>query len=1505
MLSFVVAARCVLAVSFALPLEEFSRYHREITGREPEPGALVLGIDPGVSRNGNDAYRIKSKGAGAEIVGSNMRSVWYGLYDLLERRGGCCWFWDGDRVPKKDSIDLTELDVFEEARFEWRAIRYFAHRGLTRFQAEHWGPEEWRREIDWLLKRRINVFMLRLGQDDLFQRAFPDVCSYPDASKDLPGHGHWFDNRTLFWPLEFRGELRKKVQRYAFDRGLEVPEDFGTMTHWYSRTPEDFLEKMKPSFLPQSTDGYSERNGLVWDIRDSKWVDAYWKLTQTAIREYGKPGPGLLHTIGLGERNCFSNRADNLALKIRSLKTFLEKAHKDYPDSKVLLAGWDFYFTWMPDEVRSLLGHLDPKRDIIWDYEGDATLDSRPEFAGIGNNFTKWGVMGKFPYTYSIFLAYEDAIDFRANYPLIEGRQKLVQNDPMCKGYVLWPESSHTDTLLLQYFTANAWSQNAIGIKEILPKFCSDRYGDQSNRFREIWECAIPISYLLGWGGNYGKYAVGRERVYPEYDDPKDESAFWVRQANKFRPVSEAFDSIVSRLQTIEWTDEFAKRDSVDLARMAADRRIIAENAMMMDAFCRWKAGEASEELVHATTRRYVRLGEAMADLLELHTDYSLWESYERLNAIREVTNTNFPSVLLQNALCPYCSSQQYEAARYWYLPIMRQTAEIIEEAVRKGNRSEPSPDGEPYYDAMRRMHKMQLQCLRPTRPRSQENFRKVLRAFQDAVHVEDVGARAFKASESLVVVERGFWQNRRIVEAIAGLTNALARVTGSLPLVCEEGDTLTVSAPRIYVGRTDAAVRAGVDYGALRNGDWRIKTVPGAAYLCGKTADSILWAVTEFVERHCRYRFLCPDGQDPYVFDPGLEVACDDITVRPALYQRSVYNGIDVNKMVGPCQKKGFFSWQRRRGLAETASIEGRYRVSSQTGERCHTTFNYLPPEKHFKEHPEWYSMGTDGKRHGVRCGRSQLCYTNPDVFERVYEALEGFVRADRAKFGDEAPKVYDFTQQDNCDNGLCFCPDCRNEIAKYNRRAGGHAEGGDAGLQLQFVNRLARRIRQKFPDVRIRTFAYVTTERAPKPGSIAVEPNVIIWWCDVYSHSDHMVPLKTPGHFNMRQAEELDEWLALTKNITIWDYMLYRDEFPEASPEAIKSDADYFAAKGVDSLFMESEYHFQPFYELNVYLMSKLYVNPALDVDTLVANYCQVYGKGADKMIEAIGYLRKTIAESRSISPVAWHSRILEWRNRKTLEEFAKKVKIAYDKESEGRVRARIALVLASTFKDLIGVYMRMPGQEALVAKGVKRYSRFAKEFARFGFLDDLKRESFEKQIDERIELATLRFKDIPEELKSVDAKDLVCVDYHAAPISSLLVADSESERGKAQKTRHDHDHSKAFPFLCGVYDFTDKFSANFEIAENQAYRDEKYHWYKLGPVTLGRNSSFWFPRTWINSFVLRDKYIISDGLVEDPNHYEVWVSVKFQGPAYVIGSSKENCIRVDRLLFRRIRK
>ena len=730
---FAGAALAAVAGEFDLQNAEFAKYHKAITGRDAPEGLVTFAIDPKVSKSGRDAYTILSgtlsqpaHGANGQdarsprgsvtITGSNMRSVWYGLYDLLERRGGCHWFWDGDVVPKRDSIDLSNLDVHEEAHYEYRAIRYFAHRGLTRFQAEHWGPEDWKKEIDWSLKRRLNVLMLRIGQDDLFQRTFPDVCDYPDPAKPLPGAGRGYDDRTLFWSLQYRGELRRRLQKYAFDRGLMMPEDFGTMTHWYSRTPEDFLEKKKPSFLPLSNGQYSERNGQVWDIRDSKWADEYWKMTTAAVEAYGKdaPEPRLLHTIGLGERMCYKDRQKNFDLKIKALDMFLARAHRDYPDAKVLLAGWDFYSTWKNEEVRALLPRLDPKRDIIWDYEADEPRSNRI--------FTNWGVMGKFPYTYSIFLAYEKALDARANYPLIEKRQKLVQNDPFCKGYIFWPESSHTDTLLLRFFTANAWADKPIPHGDVLDELCTSRYGANAEAMKAAWKAVLPASWLRDWGNNYSTAVLG-------IGGEGNTNVLGGLIGKWEKPVSEA-EVAFEILQRVPWNDPFVQRDAIDIARMVLDRAIALRVWKFGCDLTKWKksagSGITSSTDLVASANRIAALCEKMADILALHTDYSLWESYQRLDAVEKIRNPLFEKTLFENSSCGYCRSHQYELARHWYAPHVKAVAENLAKVVSAGNRKAAiKVNAEKERLALKAKP---LESLRPTLPRTEENFRRTLR---------------------------------------------------------------------------------------------------------------------------------------------------------------------------------------------------------------------------------------------------------------------------------------------------------------------------------------------------------------------------------------------------------------------------------------------------------------------------------------------------------------------------------------------------------------------------------------------------------------------------------------------------------------------------------------------------------------------------------------------------------------------------------------------------------
>ena len=619
-------------------------------------------ISPLGFRYGTDGYTVRSEKIDETeyliLAGGRPRSTIYAVYRYFEKFCGCRWFWDGDRIPC-GNLPFADISICEAPRFEYRGIRYFAHRSLHRFQAEQWGFEDWKCEIDWLLKSRLNLFMLRIGTDDLFQKAFPDIVPYPDRDLPLPESANGYDDRNLFWSLEYRGELRKKILQYAFERDLMHPDDVGTMTHWYSRTPIAFLEKKKPTLLSQSTKGYSEQTGLVFDIREKKNMEYYEHLTDTHVKEYGRGE--IFHTIGFAERMYSRDRAENLRMKLFLYRRIAENLRKKYPNAPLLLASWDIWMCYTPEEAKALLAELDPNQTIFFDYTSEAEN---------GNDFTKWNLLGKFPWIFGIFGGYEKHHDIRGNFALMNERLSLAKKDAMCRGMVFWPEFSHGNPLNLYYLSKNAWEEDTPSIDALLEGFCEERYEkENAGAMLSIWKKILPIARLMPWAGpTDGTLPCNDLFEYIQYralfnsaEIKKNETILAY-----FMETKDAALQILSTLTQISLDDEKTRRDAYDIARTVISRFI---NAAILHAELCFANGD--EGGVEKASQISISLLEAFCLLLGGHEDYSLLASLERLKTETD-TNPNFEKTLKNNAECDYNRAHIYENAVYLYLPETR-----------------------------------------------------------------------------------------------------------------------------------------------------------------------------------------------------------------------------------------------------------------------------------------------------------------------------------------------------------------------------------------------------------------------------------------------------------------------------------------------------------------------------------------------------------------------------------------------------------------------------------------------------------------------------------------------------------------------------------------------------------------------------------------------------------------------------------------------------------------
>ena len=607
------------------------------------------------------------------LAGGRPRSTIYAVYRYFELFCDCHWFWDGDRINKTE-LPFSNIEKTESPRFEYRGLRYFAHRSLHRFQAEHWSLDDWKHEIDWILKKRLNMFMLRIGLDDIFQKAFPEDVRYPDRDKPLPEAGPGYNDRTLFWSLEYRGELRKMLLAYAFERDLIHPEDCGTMTHWYSRTPLDFLNNKQPKILPQVTKSYQEPTGLVWDVREDENLDNYFKLTDVHVEEYGRPD--MFHTIGLGERMFSDDPEENKRMKLYVYRRIASHLKEKYPTAPLLIASWDLWMRFTPEEVQSLVAELDPAQSIIFDYTSDT---ARP------NNFTKWDVVKKFPWIFGIFSGYEPNSEIRGYYDLTNERIKIAKDDPMCKGVVLWPELSHGDTLITEYLALNAWDKETLSIPEVTDKFCRERYSKKyQNLMAMFWRDFMPIVQLRAWSIDSTIGQSGND-LFPRITKRADFSLMTIAEARYRSALGDSYKyqalaaSLLRRLARIEEEDEFIRRDLYDIARTIIGRFI---NIFVLYAELLRVTREPLEKIDPILVKT-LELTKILAEVLGGHEDYSMLASLKKLQAVTE-TNPDFETTLKRNAENDYCRAYIYENAQYLYVPEMELLFDYVRKAVKE-----------------------------------------------------------------------------------------------------------------------------------------------------------------------------------------------------------------------------------------------------------------------------------------------------------------------------------------------------------------------------------------------------------------------------------------------------------------------------------------------------------------------------------------------------------------------------------------------------------------------------------------------------------------------------------------------------------------------------------------------------------------------------------------------------------------------------------------------------
>lgn len=367
-------------------------------------------------------------------------------------------------------------------------------------------------------------------------------------------------------------------------------------------------------------------------------------------------------------------------------------------------------------------------------------------------------------------------------------------------------------------------------------------------------------------------------------------------------------------------------------------------------------------------------------------------------------------------------------------------------------------------------------------------------------------------------------------------------------------------SIPKIIIEKSKDLAPHSIFYG-VKNNDFFIQ---------GGNGKSTLYAVYEFLERELGCKFYSPKveiipTQKIITLPKNLSY-----TYTPDIHTRTVHSRL----------------FYKNSTFANKRKVTNEAFPTYVPIAKVHTFHRFMPEEKFYKSHPEYYAL-----RNGKRIP-TQLCLTNETVFQIIKDTVEQqLLRYPNAN-------VISVSQDDNTQ--YCQCDQCEAIHQK---------EASPAGSMIYFVNRIAK----AFPQKQISTLAYQYTRKAPK--EIRPEPNVLITLCSIECDRSASIEEKCEDFKN-----DLISWGAITDNIRIWDYTTQFTNFlaPFPNLRTLQPNVQLFNQNNAKWIFEQHSNQPSELFELRSYLTSKLLWNPNLNQEEVIDDFLKNYYDAAAPFIQ-----------------------------------------------------------------------------------------------------------------------------------------------------------------------------------------------------------------------------------------------------------------------------------------------
>lgn len=334
-----------------------------------------------------------------------------------------------------------------------------------------------------------------------------------------------------------------------------------------------------------------------------------------------------------------------------------------------------------------------------------------------------------------------------------------------------------------------------------------------------------------------------------------------------------------------------------------------------------------------------------------------------------------------------------------------------------------------------------------------------------------------------------------------------------------------------------------------------------------GDNERGVVYGVYELLERlGCRWYYPTMDPKDPEIvpkldkveFEAGSMAIASPIPIRidnassfffeiePEIMikQLDVAMKARYNGMGWQCDHRTYVGDQYKE-LVDTGVIRELKNRGMLLHGPAHSFPHYLPTERYFEDHPEWFGM-RDGKRVPQVYGGAQFCWSNEAARKVFVDNAEQFIL--------ESPAIDIFCTLSFDGGPACDCPECKKSTP------------GD--LVFLLLNELIERLAVSAPHVKVETSGGYNPVHEPPQVNKADDRLRIIW---AHWGRHHGMGFDDPTYCWL---DNLELWRkAAVGGLTLCMY--YTDNF--ATPwisapyeRVVEGDRRYILDKQIDAIYM-----------------------------------------------------------------------------------------------------------------------------------------------------------------------------------------------------------------------------------------------------------------------------------------------------------------------------------------------